>query len=243
MIDLDRITLAYADGDARRTVLDDVSLHVAPGAFTGVTGASGSGKSTLLAVASTLVVPDAGTVRIAGTRLDPERSRRRERTAAELRRSAIGIVFQAPNLISSLTAGEQLEVVARLGAPALRGVRRHDLADRIRGLLADVGLDGLEDRRMGALSGGQRQRVNIARALVHEPSVLLVDEPTSALDRERGDAVIELLGRVTRERGLATVVVTHEQRHLDAFDEVHVMDDGRLSPLARREAEPALAAG
>ncbi|MGW2558693.1 ABC transporter ATP-binding protein [Streptomyces sp. NPDC001514] len=216
---LDDVTLTYPDGDGRLTALDTVSLEVPAGSLTAVVGPSGSGKSSLLAAASTLVTPDSGRVAVAGT--DTRGLSRGEKSA--LRRERIGIVFQQPSLLPSLTALEQLQVMAHLS-----GRRAREVRDRARELLAAVGLDGQAHRRPHQLSGGQRQRVNIARALMNEPSVLLVDEPTSALDHERGAAVLELLARLTRERGTATVLVTHDRAHLGRADRVVTMVDGTL---------------
>ncbi|MFG2010418.1 ABC transporter ATP-binding protein [Micromonospora sp. NPDC048868] len=213
------VTLTYPDGDARLTALDRVSLRVPAGSTTAVIGPSGSGKSSLLAVAATLITPDSGTVLVAGT---DTAGLRRAGTAA-LRREKIGIVFQQPNLIASLTAAEQLQVIAHLAGGSRRAGRA-----RAAELLAAVGLTGQADRRPHQLSGGQRQRVNIARALMNDPAVLLVDEPTSALDHERGAAIVELITDLTRQRGTATVLVTHDREHLHRVDAVAEMIDGRL---------------
>ncbi|QKW30089.1 ABC transporter ATP-binding protein [Streptomyces seoulensis] len=220
---LDDVTLTYPDGEGRLTALDRVGLTVPAGSLTAVVGPSGSGKSSLLAVAATLMTPDSGRVCVAGTATAGLSAAER----AVLRRRSIGIVFQQPNLLPSLTAAEQLEVMARLDARRRAG--RSTARGRARELLAAVGLADRADRRPHQLSGGQRQRVNIARALMNEPSVLLVDEPTSALDHERGAAVLDLLVRLTRDRGTATVLVTHDRGHLDAADAVREMRDGRLT--------------
>ncbi|MFB8265385.1 ABC transporter ATP-binding protein [Streptomyces sp. NPDC055955] len=219
-LDLDEITLTYPDGDGRITALDRVTLHVPAGTVTAVVGPSGSGKSSLLAVAATLVTPDSGSVTVGGTPTGSIGPAER----AELRRRSLGIVFQQPNLLPSLTALEQLQVMAHLD-----GRRPREVRERAGELLAAVGLTDQARRRPHQLSGGQRQRVNIARALMNEPSVLLVDEPTSALDHERGAAVLDLLARLTRERGTATVLVTHDRAHLAVADEVCEMVDGRLT--------------
>ncbi|MEZ0093114.1 ABC transporter ATP-binding protein [Streptacidiphilus sp. EB129] len=214
------VVLTYPDGDRRLTALDRVSLSVAPGELTAVVGPSGSGKSSLLAVASTLLRPDSGQVLIAGAdagALSP-------RQATALRRDRVGIVFQQPNLLASLTALEQLLVVENL-----RGGRARAAHGRAERLLASVGIaDGKQYRRPHQLSGGERQRVNIARALFAEPSVLLVDEPTSALDHERGAQIVELLADVTRDYATATVMVTHDRALLDRADQVLEMVDGYL---------------
>ncbi|MFB6818713.1 ABC transporter ATP-binding protein [Streptomyces sp. NPDC056347] len=214
------VTLTYPDGDGRLTALDRVSLEVPAGTLTAVVGPSGSGKSSLLAVAATLVTPDSGRVEVAGR----ETSGLDRAAQAELRRAHIGIVFQQPNLLPSLTAAEQLQVMTHLSGGAVRRSR-----ERAMELLDAVGLADQAGRRPHQLSGGQRQRVNIARALMNEPEVLLVDEPTSALDHERGAAVLDLLVRLVRERSTATVLVTHDRTHLDRVDRTVRMDDGRLT--------------
>ncbi|MGW3208618.1 ABC transporter ATP-binding protein [Streptomyces sp. NPDC001135] len=229
-LNLTAVTLTYPDGEDRLTALDQVTLDVPRGSLTAVAGPSGSGKSSLLAVAATLVTPDSGTVTVDGT--GTTGMSRRERT--ELRRRAIGIVFQQPNLLASLTAVEQLQVMARLD-----GRRPARARGRAMELLEAVGLSPQAGRRPHQLSGGQRQRVNIARALMNDPAVLLVDEPTSALDHERGAAVIGLLARLTHERGTATVLVTHDRAHLAAADQVAEVEDGRLTRSALRPPVPA----
>ncbi|MEU9593325.1 ABC transporter ATP-binding protein [Streptomyces sp. NPDC048193] len=214
------ITLTYPDGDGRLTALDHVTLDVPRGSLTAVVGPSGSGKSSLLAVAATLVTPDAGTVVVDGA--DTGGMSRGE--LADLRRRRIGIVFQQPSLLPSLTAAEQLQVMAHIDGRDPRAARGRALE-----LLGAVGLADQADRRPHQLSGGQRQRVNIARALMNDPGVLLVDEPTSALDHERGAAVVGLITRLTHERDTATVLVTHDRTHLAAADRVTEVRDGRLS--------------
>ncbi|MFD6609771.1 ABC transporter ATP-binding protein [Micromonospora chalcea] len=218
-LNLTDITLTYPDGEGRLTALDRVTLDVPQGSLTAVIGPSGSGKSSLLAVAATLITPDSGTVTIDGT---PTTGMTRGELA-DLRRHKIGIVFQQPNLLPSLTAAEQLQVMAQIDGrpPARARTRAVELLDA-------VGLAGQADRRPHQLSGGQRQRVNIARALMNDPTVLLVDEPTSALDHERGAAVIELITRLTHQQTTATVLVTHDRTNLTAVDQIAEVHDGRL---------------
>ncbi|MFF7357888.1 ABC transporter ATP-binding protein [Streptomyces filipinensis] len=230
-LNLTGVTLTYPDGEDRLTALDQVTLDVPKGTLTAVAGPSGSGKSSLLAVAATLVTPDCGSVTVDGT--STTGMSRRART--DLRRRSVGIVFQQPNLLASLTAVEQLQVMAQID-----GRRPARARGRAMELLAAVGLAAQAGRRPHQLSGGQRQRVNIARALMNDPAVLLVDEPTSALDHERGAAVIDLLARLTHERGTATVLVTHDRTHLAAADQVAEVEDGRLTRCVLRP--PAAAA-
>lgn len=227
-LSLTDITLTYPDGDTRLTALDQVSLEVPKGSMTAVVGPSGSGKSSLLAVAATLITPDSGAVTIDGLAtagLTPGE-------LTELRRHKIGIVFQQPNLLPSLTAVEQLQVMAQID-----GRKPRTAHSRATELLDAVGLADQAGRRPHQLSGGQRQRVNIARALMNNPTVLLVDEPTSALDHERGAAVIDLITRLTHRQATATVLVTHDRTHLTAVDQIAEVHDGRLRIPATNRGE------
>ncbi|HSP53764.1 MAG TPA: ABC transporter ATP-binding protein [Cryobacterium sp.] len=224
MISLDNITLTFPDGVDSVTAVDAVSLRVDRGTIVGITGPSGSGKSSLLAVASTLITPDSGSVHIG----DVDATLLSLSEKAELRRDRLGIVFQQSNLLPALTAREQLVVMGELAGGRGRRARR---ASGIRAdeLLDAVGLLGQAGKRPAQLSGGQRQRVNIARALMNDPTVLVVDEPTSALDQERGSSILELILRLTVEHDTATVLVTHDQRLLPLMDSVHTMVDGALT--------------
>lgn len=219
-LNLGNVTLEYPDGTGTVKALDGVSLTATAGTVTSLVGPSGSGKSSLLAVAATLVTPGSGRVMIDG--VDVAALGERDRTA--LRREEVGIIFQQPNLLPSLTAVEQLVI-----AEHLRGVSASKAKPRALELLDVVGLADTANRRPHQLSGGQRQRVNIARALMGSPSVLLVDEPTAALDHDRSDSIVRLLCRITREFQVATVMVTHETEFVPLTDAVASMRDGRLS--------------
>ncbi|KXI17731.1 ABC transporter, ATP-binding protein [Corynebacterium sp. CMW7794] len=222
MLSLNDVSVIFPDGDHTLTALDSASLTVNPGQLAAITGESGSGKSTLLNVAAGLIAPTSGSIQVAGHELaglDDE-------TRARVRRENIGMVFQQPNLLGSLTAREQLLIVDHL-----RGVRpRKDRADE---LLSFVGLADLGHRRMERLSGGQRQRVNIARALMADPAVLLCDEPTSALDSKLTEDIVELLRRATAEWDTATVVVTHDLSVAAAADAHWEVRDGHVGLLSR----------
>nr|WP_318241504.1 ATP-binding cassette domain-containing protein [Cellulomonas avistercoris] len=180
-----------------------MDVTIPSGTTTALLGPSGSGKSSLLAVAGGLTPPTAGTVRIGqdvvfhpGTTVA---------AATRTRLDRIGIVFQSPQLLGSLTALEQLELHAHL-----RGNRPASMRAQAMDLLAEVGMSDHAHKRPAQLSGGQRQRVAIARALIGTPQVLLVDEPTSALDHVRGTQVIDLITRLARELDAATLVVSHD---------------------------------
>ncbi|MGW6917965.1 ABC transporter ATP-binding protein [Kitasatospora sp. NPDC054939] len=229
---LSDVTLTYPDGDGRLTALDRVGLTVGAGEFVAITGPSGSGKSSLLAVAGTLVTPDSGTVVVHGIRMADLSAAER----AKARRDHIGFVFQQDNLIPSLTALEQL-----LLAVDLRGGSRSRHRTEAMELLEQVGLADAAGRRPHQLAGGMRQRVNIARSLMGSPSLLLVDEPTSALDQDRGRQIIALLAGLVRDRGVATVVVSHDLETLapgstTGVDAIAPMADGRLLTVNRHRS-------
>ncbi|MFC0314943.1 ABC transporter ATP-binding protein [Gordonia phosphorivorans] len=221
---LSDVTLTYPDGDDRVTAVDGASLTVKPGQVIALTGPSGCGKSSVLAVAGTLIRPDSGIVEIDGAAVgdfsEPERAR--------IRREAVGFVFQNDNLLPDLTALEQILLTVHV-----RGERPAKYREQARELLDAVGLSGQENRLPNQLSGGMRQRVNIARALMGPRKVLLIDEPTSALDQARGRAVVELIVRLSRERDLAALLVTHDLQSLEVgsatgADALVHMLDGRL---------------
>ncbi|MCC3291213.1 MULTISPECIES: ABC transporter ATP-binding protein [unclassified Arthrobacter] len=214
---IDSANLALGDGDSTVQALANVSLTVRPGEMVAVVGPSGAGKSSLLAVAGALTIPDSGTVRVNGVDLATLGKAAR----ARFRLQEIGFVFQSGNLIPALNSAEQLRLMQKLA-----GTR--DTLDPLE-LLAAVGMDHKARSRPDQLSGGERQRVGIARSLVNRPSLLLVDEPTAALDRARSQDVVALLARETHERGVATVMVTHDHDVLHHCDRVVEMVDGRLS--------------
>lgn len=214
------VRVTVPDGRERRVILDGADLEVQAGEVVVIGGASGSGKSTLLAVAGLLRRPDAGEVTIDGTDAGPLRDG--ARTA--LRRARIAIVYQSANLLPSLTAREQLELVAHID-----GRRGRDVRARADELLADVGLAERADQLPARLSGGERQRVGIARALMADPGVLLADEPTAALDPATSDEIAALLARRARERGLATVIVSHDDAPLAHADRHLRLHGGALA--------------
>lgn len=199
------LRLEVPDGDRTRVLLDGADLDLGAGEMLVVTGGSGSGKSTLLAAAGLLRRPAAGEVLIGG---EPT-SALSERARTEVRRREIALVYQSANLLPSLTAIEQLELVGHINRE-----KRSEVRLRAESLLVEVGLEERRDQLPGKMSGGERQRVGIARALMARPSVLLADEPTASLDRELSARIAELLAEQTRRRGLATLIVSHDETPL-----------------------------
>jgi putative ABC transport system ATP-binding protein len=201
--------------------LADITAGFPQRTMTAVMGLSGSGKSTLLQVAAGLDRPTSGSVRIGGTELGGLRRGQ----LSVLRRRRIGFVFQALNLVPSLSVAENIALPLRLDRQRVSPARIRDLADR-------VGIAGQLRRLPGTLSGGQQQRVAIARALVTGPEVVFADEPTAALDPYTSEAVIGLLRRAVDELGQTVVVVTHEPAVAARADRVLLLDRGRLAGVA-----------
>lgn len=220
------IVVTYPDGPGRRTILDHLDLSIAPGQVVTVAGDSGAGKSTLLTVAGLLRRPDSGEVTVAGT----STSGRSERQRTALRRSHIAFVYQSANLLPSLTALEQLQLVGHI-----RGRRPSATRDRAMALLDQLGVSDRADQLPAQLSGGERQRVGIARALIADPEVLIADEPTASLDPARADSVAGLISDAAHERGIATLVVAHDDAIQQRSDRHFRLEGGVLT---RAETPP-----
>jgi putative ABC transport system ATP-binding protein len=208
----------HGRGEGAVVALDGVSVELAPGSFIAIMGPSGSGKSTFLNVAAGLDRPTSGTVTFGGTDL----TRLSERRLTVLRRERVGFVFQAFNLLPSLTVAQNIALPLRLdGRRARRGT--------VRDVAARVGLEKRLHHRPSQLSGGQQQRVAIARALVTRPEVVFADEPTGALDTRAGRGVLALLREVVDEDGHTVVMVTHDPIAAAHADRVILLADGRLA--------------
>jgi putative ABC transport system ATP-binding protein len=207
----------HGKGDAAVVALDGVSVTLPRGSFTAIMGPSGSGTSTFLNVAAGLDHPTSGTVVLGDTNL----AGLSERRLTILRRERIGFVFQAFNLLPSLTVAQNIGLPLRLDR---RRVRRANVRD----VAARVGLDNRLRHRPAQLSGGQQQRVAIARALVTRPEVIFADEPTGALDTRTGRDVLALLREVVDVDGHTVVMVTHDPVAAAQADSVLLLADGRL---------------
>jgi ABC-type lipoprotein export system ATPase subunit len=209
----------YGSGRAARRVLDGADIEAHAGQLVAVVGRSGSGKSTLLHLLGALDRPDEGMIEVAGQRVDG----RPERELTRLRRRHVGFVFQFFHLVPELTGEENVLLPTRLRGSA-PGARDRGLA-----LIERLGLNGAAGRLPHELSGGEQQRLAVARALVHDPALVLADEPTGNLDAEAGAAVLGRL-RGAADDGRAVVLVTHDEAATAVADRVLHLTEGRLGP-------------
>ena len=216
LVRVSNVSKAYMEGGRRRLVLDSVTTAFGRGELAVIVGRSGSGKSTLLNLISGIDQPDAGSISVGSETI----TALSERDRTLFRRHAIGFVFQAFNLIPTLTVLENL-----LLPMELRGARDEPRAVE---LLRRVGLDERRDSFPDRLSGGERQRVAIARALAHEPELILADEPTGNLDFETGASVMDLLEVLVREEKKTMLVATHDRDLLVRADRVVELKGGKL---------------
>jgi putative ABC transport system ATP-binding protein len=212
------VSRRFGGGDCAVDALRAVSVAVPSGQFAAIMGPSGSGKSTLMHILAGLDHPTAGSVEIGGQEI----TSMGDRELTLLRRSHIGFVFQAFNLVPTLTAEENIVLPLAIAG-------RKTESRWIDDVIARVGLDDRRSHRPAELSGGQQQRVAVARALASEPTVLFADEPTGNLDSRSGAEVLELLGEAAREWGQTIVMVTHDHRAAESADRVIQIADGLVA--------------
>lgn len=226
------VTKRYGTGARAVTALDDVTVAFPRGSFTAVMGPSGSGKSTLLHCAAGLDRVSGGTVVIDGTELGTLDETR----LTLLRRERLGFVFQSFNLVSALTAEQNVALPLRLAG------RRPDRAELI-AALGEVGLGHRGGHRPSELSGGEQQRLAIARALITRPAVLFADEPTGALDTRTSHEVLALLRGIVDRHRQTVIMVTHDPTAAGYADRVLLLADGRIVEELHGRSEPAVIAG
>jgi putative ABC transport system ATP-binding protein len=231
MIEVVDVRKSYKSGDRQVEALRGVSCRVGRGRFAFIVGPSGSGKSTLLYLLGALDRPSAGAIRVEGQDL----TAMTESEQNAYRRDRVGFIFQSFNLISNLTAVENVLV------PFLPRGLTPELKDRAAQLLKGVGLGDRLDHRPYQMSGGEQQRVAIARALIKDPILVLADEPTGELDSKTGDEIYRILRRLQAQRQTTLVVVTHDRRFITPEDLVLEIQDGQLKADGLSEAQDDLA--
>jgi putative ABC transport system ATP-binding protein len=213
----ENVSKQYGAGDAIVTALDDISVGLNAGEFTAIMGPSGSGKSTLLHVLAGLDRPSAGRIYVG----DTEITNLKDKALTLLRRDQIGFIFQAFNLIPTLTAAENIVLPIRIAG------RKPD-SYWVQSIVQTVGLTDRLAHRPSELSGGQQQRVAAARALASRPQIVFADEPTGALDSRSGAELLGFLQRAVRELGQTVVMVTHDAIAASYADRVLFLADGRI---------------
>ncbi|MDE2977317.1 MAG: ABC transporter ATP-binding protein [Acidobacteriota bacterium] len=225
VIALRDVTKVYRQGSVDIHALRGLSMEVQPGEFTAVCGPSGSGKTTMLNLIGALDAATSGSIVLEGRELGSLN----KKELSELRRDRIGFVFQAYNLMPVLTAYENAEMVLWV-----QGVDAASRRERVMGLLEQVGLKGMEDRRPSELSGGQQQRVAIARAIASNPAVVLADEPTANVDSETAETLLGLMEELNREQGVTFLFSTHDPQVMERARRVVRLVDGNIASDERR---------
>ena len=220
VISLRDVSKVYRQGSVDIHALRDLSMDVEPGEFTVICGPSGSGKTTMLNLIGALDSATSGQVVLEGRELGSLN----KKELSELRRDRIGFVFQAYNLMPVLTAYENAEMVLWV-----QGVDGKTRRERVMGLLEQVGLKGMEDRRPSELSGGQQQRVAIARAIASNPAVVLADEPTANVDSETAETLLGLMEELNREQGVTFLFSTHDPQVMERARRVVRLVDGNIA--------------
>lgn len=222
-LELTNVSKIYGADDQQVIALNDVDLRVKDDEILILVGPSGSGKTTLLTIAGALLRPTSGRVQVGEVDITdlPDKG------LSAFRRDQVGFVFQSVNLVPFLTARENLLAVRQFGGSRIDKAAKRRADD----LLEELGLGGRGPSMPAELSGGQKQRVAIGRALMNEPSLVLIDEPTSALDSELGQQVMDLIRREIKGRGVSAIVVTHDDRVLEYGDRtVRIVDGSFESP-------------
>jgi len=216
----------YQDNGMEVHAVRGVDLSIGPGEFSAIVGPSGSGKTTLLNIISGLDSPTSGKVWLKGNSLS-EMSRRQ---LSDFRRDQIGFIFQAYNLIPVLTVRENVEYIMML-----QGIDKKERHGRVRDILDQMGLQGMETRVPPKLSGGQQQRVAIARAMVSQPALILADEPTANLDSETGSSLIDMMYTLNQKTGMTFLFSTHDPMVMDKAKRVITLKDGQISEDIRKK--------
>jgi putative ABC transport system ATP-binding protein len=228
LVEIRNIKKSYKRGNYTIPVLQDISLDIKAGEFMALMGPSGSGKSTLLNLIAGIDKADSGTICIE----DTEITKLSETELAKWRASHVGFVFQFYNLISVLTAYENVELPLHVTSLTRKAWRTHvEMALRI------VNLSHRTDHYPNQLSGGEQQRVAIARALVTDPTILVADEPTGDLDRVSAEEILDLLERLNAESKMTIIMVTHDPR---AAGRAHIIKHLEKGFLINADSQAAL---
>jgi putative ABC transport system ATP-binding protein len=228
-LQISHVTKRYGAGSTEVTAVRDVSLAVSPSEIVLIMGPSGSGKTTLLSMLGALLKPTGGTIQLNGTTI----SALEENRLPDIRLKQFGFIFQDFNLLSALTALENVAIVAELA-----GAKSGEAKRKAASLLTELGLGERLNFPPEKLSGGEKQRVAIARALVNDPRLILADEPTANLDSKIGHEIMRLLRNIAKEQGRSVVIVSHDQRIKDIADRVLWLEDGEFKQTVTMAIDP-----
>jgi putative ABC transport system ATP-binding protein len=220
VVEVNNLNFYFGKGSLKKQVLFDISLEIGKGEIVLMTGPSGSGKTTLLTLSGGLRSPQEGSLKVLGVEMNGASKKQ----VIEVRKN-IGYIFQAHNLLASLTAQQNVQMAGQLHT----SMSSQEVKQRASDMLDAVGLGDRKNYYPDNLSGGQKQRVAIARALMSHPKLVLADEPTAALDSKSGREVVEIMQSLAREQGTTILMVTHDNRILDVADRIVHMEDGCLS--------------
>lgn len=212
------LTKVFVLGDEKVTALDKVNISIDKGEICAILGTSGSGKSTLLNMLAGLEKPTSGKVVISGKRVD----KMNEKQLVLFRQKYTGFVFQSYNLISSMTALENVALPLMF-----RGVDKKEREEKALQMLKLVGVENRSHHKPSEMSGGQQQRVGIARAFVSNPSIIFADEPTGNLDSKTTAEVMSLITEVIHKNNQTMVLVTHDENVAKYADKIIRVIDGR----------------
>ncbi|MBM3257854.1 MAG: ABC transporter ATP-binding protein [Candidatus Nealsonbacteria bacterium] len=219
IIKLDNIWRTYQLGKTEVHALRGLSLEIFPGAFVAIMGSSGSGKSTLLNIVGCLDSPTKGKVYLKGKDI----SLMAESQLAQFRGEILGFIFQEFNLLSNLSAIENVMLPM-----IFQGVSQEQRQKKAKEILVSVDLQDRIFHEPGELSGGERQRVAIARAFANSPEVIIADEPTGNLDSVTGKKIMEVLTNFHKKEGKTVVVVTHDAKIANYAEQVINIEDGKI---------------
>ena len=224
LVTISNLSKSFGQGDARVDALKQVTLQVYAGQVVGLLGPSGSGKSTLLNIIGCILEPSSGRMELDGQVVYDGKWLQGD--LRRLRLDRIGFIFQFHNLLPFLNAIENVAVVLEIANKSAMSARQRALE-----LLSYLQVEHRCETMPSRLSGGEAQRVAIARALANRPHIILADEPTAALDSERAGVVMDLLRKVAAEQGAAVLVVTHDEKIFDRFDQIFYLRDGMLTEM------------
>jgi putative ABC transport system ATP-binding protein len=224
--ELKHVTRSYGEGETLVRAIDQIDLGIETGSFTVLAGPSGSGKSTLLNQVGCLDRPDEGEVFIAGLEVASMSNKAR----ASLRLKELGFVFQSYNLLPVLTARENAEFVLEL-----QGVGNAERRLRVDKIFEDLGIQDLASRKPGAMSGGQQQRVAVARAMAHNPALVLADEPTANLDSTTGRSLLEMMREINQEQGVTFLISSHDPMVIEGARTLVKMRDGKIDEIVTQD--------